>query len=442
MYDIIISNAHVFNSDSEFCGHLAVIGQRVKKIFSHKEEKLPKAKCIIDASGKYVFPSFIDPHVHFHLPTPAGFSSDDFNTGTKAALKGGTTTVIDFVTPSKGESLIEALDKREAEAQSSNCNYQLHLSPIDFNDRTEAEIKACIDRGIKSFKVYMAYKDSIGLQDDELRKVMQAVAKYDKLLVVHAEDGDRIDELRNQYADSGKTTPKFHPLSRPPKTEANAVKKVINMARETGCRLYIVHVSAAESLKYIREAKAEGLPVFAETCPHYLLLDDSRYEGDFGTTSGFVLSPPLRPKGNELELWNALTDGTFDTIATDHCPFSKAQKMKGLHDFRKIPNGAGGTEHRPALIYTKGVLKNRMDLKQFVALNSTNAAKIFGLYPQKGQIAEGSDADLVIWNPKKQAVISAATHSQNTDINIYEGFETQGYAETVILGGKIVTTQS
>lgn len=436
--DILIKNAQVVNADKQFKSNLLISEGKIMRLISDDEIGDVSALKIIDAEGKYVFPGFIDPHVHFHLPTPAGFSSDDFDSGTKAALRGGTTTIMDFVTPQKGESLTAALDKREKEAESAHCNYRLHVSPIDFNENTESEIKACIGRGTKSFKVYMAYKKAIGLEDDALRKVMQVLAKYDKVLLVHAEDGDTIEDLRNQLAAEGKTAPKYHPQSRPPQTEADAVKKLTDMAEETGCAVYIVHVSAAESLKHIREAKKKGVKVFAETCPHYLLLDDSRYEGSFDESAAYVLSPPLRSAGNENKLWKALSDGTFNVVGTDHCPFSQAQKEKGKSDFRFIPNGAGSVEFRPALLYTYGVEQGKINLEQFTELMSAGPAKIFGLYPQKGVIAEGSDADLVIWNPKKRSLLSAETQVQNTDINIYEGFETQGEAELVILGGEIV----
>jgi len=436
--DILIKNAEVVNADRQFKSNLLISEGKIMRLISDDEIGDVSALKIIDAEGKYVFPGFIDPHVHFHLPTPAGFSSDDFDSGTKAALRGGTTTIMDFVTPQKGESLTAALDKREKEAESAHCNYRLHVSPIDFDQNTETEIKACIERGTESFKVYMAYKKAIGLEDDALRKVMLVLAKYDKVLLVHAEDGDTIEKLRDKLAAEGKTAPKYHPQSRPPQTEADAVKKLTDMAEETGCAVYIVHVSAAESLKHIREAKKKGVKVFAETCPHYLLLDDSRYEGSFDESAAYVLSPPLRPAGNESKLWKALSDGTFNVIGTDHCPFSKAQKEKGKSDFRFIPNGAGSVEFRPALLYTFGVEQGKINLEQFTELMSAGPANIFGLYPQKGVIAEGSDADLVIWNPKKRSLLSADTQIQNTDINIYEGFETQGEADLVILGGEIV----
>lgn len=436
--DILIKNAQIVNADTEFTANIAIKNGKITNLITDEAIGGVNARQTLDAHGKFVFPGFIDPHVHFSLPTPAGFSSDDFESGTRAALQGGTTTIIDFVTPQKGESLPAALEKREKEAAPARCNYRLHVSPIDFDQNTKAEIKACIDRGTESFKVYMAYKKAIGLEDDALKKVMKVLAEYGKVLLVHAEDGDTIENLRNQFAAEGKTAPKYHPLSRPPQTEADAIKKLIGLAEETGCAVYIVHVSAAESLKHIRAAKAGGVKVFAETCPHYLLLDDSYYDKPFAEASVYVLSPPLRPAGNEARLWEAVSEGIFDTLGTDHCPFTAVQKRQGISDFRLIPNGAGSVEFRPVLLYTYGVQKGLIGLQRFIELLSTNAAKIFNLYPQKGVIDKGSDADLVIWNPKKRAVISAETQVQNTDINIYGGFEVMGEAETVILGGEIV----
>ncbi|MEA2042792.1 MAG: dihydropyrimidinase, partial [Bacteroidota bacterium] len=382
--------------------------------------------------------TWMAPITNMNLPTPAGYSSDDFYSGSKAALHGGTTTIIDFVTPKKGEALPRALDQRIEEAEKARCNYKLHVSPINFHSETEKEIKACIDKGVNSFKVYTAYKNSIGIEDAELKQVMKVIAKYNKLLLVHSEDGDKIDRLRKQYINEGKTSPEYHPKSRPPETEADAVKKVLEMAAETQCKVYIVHVSAKESIEHIRKARQSGQTVYAETCPHYLLLNDQAYSGEFKKTAGFVLSPPLRAAGNEKNLWQAVSDSTFNTIGTDHCPFTSTQKAQGIHDFTKIPNGAGGVEHRPALLYTFGVLKNKINLNRFVELMSTQAAKIFGLYPNKGIVQEKADADLVIWNPQKKNIISKKTHRQQTDINIYEGTKTTGEAETVILNGEIV----
>jgi dihydropyrimidinase len=250
--------------------------------------------------------------------------------------------------------------------------------------------------------------------------------------------GDEIDELRNQFFKENKTTPEIHPLSRPAELEVQAVKKATDFAEEANCTLYIVHVSSAQSLKYIREAQLKGQKVYAETCPQYLLLDDNRYQGEFKDAAAFVMSPPLRKKKDNLALWEAMNQGVIKTIGTDHCPFNLEQKEFGKSDFRMIPNGAGGVEHRIALLYTYGVLEGKISLNQLVELTSTNAAKIFGLYPQKGLIAEGSDADLVIWNPNSENVISAKTHHMNCDLNIYEGFSIKGSVDVVILAGRVV----
>ncbi|NQU32310.1 MAG: dihydropyrimidinase [Bacteroidetes bacterium] len=393
---------------------------------------------IIDATDCYVIPGGIDPHVHMHLPSSAGFSSDDFYSGSKAALFGGTTSIIDFVTPRKGESLQDAILKRTKESQNCLTNYSFHVSPIEWRDTIENEIDNCISKGLRSFKVYMAYKDTIGLDDEVLLKVMKTVGNAGGMVTVHCELGDEIEILRNKFASVNCLIPEFHSLSRPSEVEAKAVEKAINFAKEAQCPIYIVHVSTKESLVYIREAQKNGQKVYAETCPQYLLLDDSKYIGDFENTGPFVMSPPLRKKEDIDALWEAVSDGTIQTVGTDHCPFNFKQKETGRDDFRKIPNGAGGVENRLALLYTYGVLKDKISLNQFVDLTSTNVAKIFGLYPEKGIIEVGSDADLVIWNPKIENIISASNHHQNCDINIYEGIKTIGSPRFVIQSGRVV----
>ncbi len=393
---------------------------------------------IIDASGKYIFPGGVDPHVHMHLPTPAGYSSDDFLSGSRAALAGGTTTMIDFVTPRRGQSLIEALEQRIAESSAALTNCYFHVSPVEWRSSTRLEIFDCVRRGIRSFKIYLAYKNTVGISDETIMKVMKAVSEAGAIVIAHCEMGDEIEEMRNEFAQEGLTSPFYHPLSRPPYTESNAVKSAIDMATQTGCPLYIVHVSSLESLSYIREAQQKGLPVYAETCPQYLLLDDSKYEGTFEQTAPFVLSPPLRKQSDQQALWSALADGTIQTVGTDHCPFMLSQKALGEDDFRKIPNGVGGVEHRLALLYTYGVLQKRITLNQFVKLTSTNAAEIFGLSPSKGTIAIGADADLVVWNPHAADIISSKTHHQHCDTNVFEGITTHGRPDYVLKGGNII----
>ena len=393
---------------------------------------------VIDAGGTYILPGGVDPHVHMHLPAAAGFSSDNFYTGSRAALYGGTTTIIDFVTPSRGESLIKALEKRKLEAENSLADYAFHVSPVEWRNSTGDEIRECIKMGATSFKVYMAYKKTVGLNDDDLLKVMSAVGKAGGIVTVHCEEGDEIENLRDRYYRSNHTTPLYHALSRPANLEAAAVKKAIELAAKAECPLYIVHVSSAESLKFIREAHKKKQSVYAETCPQYLLLDNSKYTGTFEQTAPFVISPPLRTSGDNNALWDALTDGTISTLGTDHCPFTMDQKKAGINDFRMIPGGAGGVEHRLVLLHTHGLLTKRLNINQMVNLFSAEPAKIFGLFPRKGIIRTGSDADLVIWNPKPESVISAGTHHMNSDINIYEGIPVKGRAEYVIKGGEVV----
>lgn len=434
---ILIKNGLIVNADSQLEADVFCKNGKIIKIGKDFDPDWVPDKTI-DAKGCYLFPGGIDPHVHLHLPTPAGFSSDNFLSGSKAALHGGTTTIIDFVTPKKGQSLKKALELRKAESSDCLTDYSFHVSPIEWNAGMEQEILDCLGKeNLRSFKVYLAYKDSIGIEDDELLQVMIAVAKGGGMVTVHCELGDNIEELRSEFIKEKKVSPKYHPLSRPAQLESDAVRKAIDLAKQTNCPLYIVHVSSKESLKYIEEAQKEGQEVFGETCPHYLVLDDSKYSGNFQQTAPFVMSPPLRKKDDNKALWEGLSNKSLQTIGTDHCPFSLEQKERGITDFTKIPNGAGGIEHRLSILFTYGVLAGKLSLNEFVALCSTNSAKIFGMYPAKGIIAEGADADIVIWNPERENTISAKSHHQNCDINIYEDIKTVGEPVFVISGGNI-----
>ncbi len=432
---LLIKNGKIINSNKSFIADILSIDGKITKV----KKNIPTKNIdkVIDATGKLVFPGGIDPHVHMHLPTPAGYSSDDFYTGSRAALFGGTTTLIDFVTPHKGQSLCDALEERDKEAANSLIDYSFHISPVEWRSTLKKEIKKCIKKGITSFKMYMAYKNSIGLEDDDIYKVMKIVGEYGGIVTLHCELGDEIEELRNSFAKENKLTPEYHCQSRPAELEALAVKKAIKLAKKANCPLYIVHVSSKKSLKYIKKAQDKGQTVLAETCPQYLMLDKSKYTGDFYKVAPYIMSPPLRKQKDNKALWKALSDGVIQTVGTDHCPFTLMQKGKGIDDFRKIPNGAGGVEHRLALLYTYGVLEKKITIQQFVNITSTNAAKIFGLYPQKGEIAVGSDTDIIIWNPKIEKTISTRTHHQNCDSNIYEGISTKGAPEYVIVNGEI-----
>jgi len=435
---LLIKNGTIINADGSRKADVLIQNGKITDIGSDLNLVSVPDK-IIDADGCSVFPGGMDPHVHMHLPTPAGFSSDDFLTGSKAALYGGTTTFIDFVTPKKDQLLADAIELRKSEAKGCLTDYAFHVSPVEWRNTMEQEISDCMEHeGFRSFKVYMAYKDSIGLDDDALFQVMKAVGKAGGMVTAHCELGDEIEILRNKFAVENKLSAKYHPLSRPAEEEALAVEKAIGLAAEANCPLYIVHVSSKESLKYIAEAKKNGQEVYAETCPQYLVLDDSKFEGTFEQVSKFVFSPPLRKKLDNEALWAALKDGVIDTIGTDHCPFTQVQKDRGKDDFRKIPNGAGGVEHRLSLIYTYGVLTNKITINQFVALTSANAAKIFGMSSAKGKIVEGADADLVVWNPETEKIISAQNHYSNCDLDIYEDYTTIGYPEVVIKNGVVV----
>ncbi|MBE0651275.1 MAG: dihydropyrimidinase [Bacteroidales bacterium] len=434
---LLIQNGMIVTATDTFSADLLIEDGKIIQV-ERSSISSEEADEVIDAKGFPVFPGGIDPHVHMHLPTAAGYSSDDFYSGSLAALMGGTTTLIDFVTPYKGQPLLDALNERKKEAENSLTDYSFHVSPIEWRNSIPEEIKELKEKeGITSFKVYLAYKDTIGLNDEDLKKVMKAVADAGGMVTAHCELGDEIDALRKSFIQERKTLPEFHPLSRPSNLEAEAVKKAIEFASEAGCRFYVVHVSAKDSIKYIKEARQKGQTVFGETCPHYLLLNDSKYQGDFEKTAPFVLSPPLRKEEDEKALWAALAEENLQTVGTDHCPFMMKQKRVGVDNFTKIANGAGGVEHRLTLLYSYGVLQNKISMNQFVNMVSTAPAKIFGLYPRKGEIAVGSDAELVIWNPDKQKTISVKNHFMHCDQDIFEGFLTQGCPEYVVIHGQV-----
>lgn len=393
---------------------------------------------VIDAHGQYVFPGGVDPHVHLALPVAGTVSADDFESGTAAALAGGTTTVIDFVHPERGEEPLEALAARRAEARDAVADYGFHMAITWWGEGTAAAIRACVaEEGIPSFKTYMAYKGSVGIDDVDLIRTMRAVREAGGLVIVHAEHGDLVEHLRDRFAAAGRLTPKYHALSRPSLAEGEATYRATVLAEATGCPLYVFHVTCREALHAISRARERGQMVFGETCPHYLLLDDSVYDRPGFEGAAYVVAPPIRAIGHQEALWAALGTGMLQVVSTDHCPFTMAQKELGRGDFRAIPGGAAGIEHRLALLYTHGVGRGRIDLHQFVDLVSTRPAKLFGLYPRKGAIAPGSDADLVVWDPAASATISAATHRHRTDRSVFEGFEVVGQPSTVVAAGEI-----
>jgi dihydropyrimidinase len=390
---------------------------------------------VIDASGCQVFPGGVDPHVHLELETANGPSSDDFASGSRAALAGGTTTLLDFVTPRRDESLTAALAARMAAARSSLCDFGLHLSVTAWNERTLAELEACCRReGIRSVKTYLAYKESIGIEDREFLSVLAAARKLNFLTMVHAESGDMVSFLQGRLLSEGKTSASYHPLSRPPEVEGDAVRRALLMARLAGVPLYVVHVSTRQGTEALRAARQAGQTVLGETCPQYLLLDESRYRGD--DAADFVMSPPLRQGEHREALWEALASGIIQTLATDHCPFARGQKSRfAASDFTRIPGGVGGIEYRLSLLYTFGVLPGKISPARFVDLVSARPAKIFGMFPRKGTIRAGSDADLVVWDPGRQSTVAAARQWQRCDHTVYEGLQLRGAPRFVIRGG-------
>jgi dihydropyrimidinase len=394
---------------------------------------------VIDATGKYVLPGGIDAHTHMEMPFGGTLSSDTFETGTRAAAWGGTTTIIDFAVQSKGKSLLGALDTWQAKAD-GNCaiDYGMHMIVSDVNDTTLKEMDACIDLGVSSFKLFMAYPGVLYSTDGEILRAMQQAARSGATVMMHAENGIAIDQLVIQALAAGKTEPVQHGLTRPAELEGEATSRAIVLAKVTGCPLYVVHLTAAQPLDAITAARDTGQNVFAETCPQYLYLslDDLARPGFEGAK--FVASPPLRPKEHQGSLWRGLRTNDLAVVSTDHCPFCFAeQKELGRGDFSKIPNGIPSVEHRMDLLH-QGVAAGEISLARWVEVASTTPARMFGLYPRKGTIQPGSDADIVIYDPRARQVLSAATHHMNVDYSAYEGIEVTGKVDTVLSRGQVV----
>ena len=394
----------------------------------------------IDASGKYVLPGGIDVHTHLDMPFGGTTSADDFESGTIAAAFGGTTSVVDFAIQYKGQTLRQAWEAwmKKAEAKAA-IDYGFHLIITDLPDAVEQEMDAMVAEGITSFKLFMAYRGVLMLDDGSIFRAFLRTAGNGATICMHAENGDVIDVLVRRALAEGHTAPKWHALTRPPRAEAEATYRAICLSEMAGVPLYVVHLSAAEALEQIMIARDRGLPAYAETCPQYLFLSYANYEEPGFEGAKYVMSPPLRASGNEEKLWRGLAGNDLQAISTDHCPFCmKEQKELGKNDFSKIPNGAPGIETRLHLVHDGGVRTGRISLNRFVELTSTSPAKIFGLFPKKGTIAPGSDADIVIFDPNKKHVLSAKTHHMKVDYNPYEGREVTGRVETVLSRGRVI----
>ncbi|RMC96914.1 dihydropyrimidinase [Clostridium autoethanogenum] len=400
---------------------------------------------VISAKGCYILPGGIDTHTHFDLESSSTVTADNFETGTKAALVGGTTTILDYATQNRGETLKEALRKQHKKSDGMcYCDYGFHMGIMDWNDKTSCEMEDMVREGVTSFKLYMAYKKTLQVDDGVIFEALKRSKELKSLITFHCENGDIIEALINEAKLKGNKSPYYHPLTRPALVEKEAIVRLLNIAEIADAPVYIVHLSTREGLLSILDAKKRGIKVYAETCPQYLLLDDSCY-GDKNSHNfegaKYVMSPPLRKTYDNDALWKGISSREIMTIGTDHCSFNyKGQKEIGIDDFSKIPNGAPGVEHRIGLMYTYGVLKNRISMNEMVALTSTNAAKIFGLFPQKGTIAVGSDADIVVWDPAFSKVISVKNQIQNVDYTPYEGFEQKGRVLHAFLrGNKVIS---
>jgi dihydropyrimidinase len=436
----LIKNGHIVTAVDSYIADILIDGETVAMIGKNLSTVVGTVDKTVDATGKLVIPGGIDPHTHLDLPFGGTFSSDDFETGTRAAAFGGTTTIIDFAVQSKGQALNEALDVWFAKAEGkATTDYGFHLICTDLPDERLPELKALINQGVTSFKLFMAYPGVFLVDDGTIFKAMSTAGEHGGLICMHAENGVVIDVMVKRALAAGHTAPKYHALTRPTKAEAEGVHRAIALAEMAHSPVYIVHLSCYDALKEVQNARDLGLPAYAETCPQYLLLDYSYYEQPDFEGAKYVMTPPLRDRENQELLWRGLRGNDLQVISTDHCPFCfKEQKELGRGDFSKIPNGGPGVEHRMSLIYHHGVAQGRINLNRFVELTSTAAARLFGLFPKKGTIAVGSDADLVVFDPNREQTIGAATHHMRVDYSAYEGWTVKGVTEVVLSRGNVV----
>jgi dihydropyrimidinase len=436
----LIRNGHVITAVDSYSADVLIDGSTVVLIGKDLHKIAGTADKTIDASDKIVIPGGIDPHTHMDLPFGGTSSSDDFETGTRAAAFGGTTTIIDFAVQYHGQSLNQALDVWFAKAEGKAAiDYGFHMIVTDMPDQRLPELKNLISQGVSSFKMFMAYPGVFLVDDGTIFKAMTVAGEAGGLICMHAENGVVIDVLVKRALAEGKTGPKYHALTRPTRAEAEGVHRAIAIAEMANSPVYIVHLSCYDSLKEVQAARDLGLPAYAETCPQYLFLDYTYYEQEGFEGAKYVMTPPLRDKSNQEQLWKGLRGNDLQVISTDHCPFCfKEQKELGRDDFSRIPNGGPGVEHRMSLVYDGGVAEKRISLNRFVELTSTAAAKIFGLFPRKGTIAVGSDADIVIFDPNREQTISAKTHHMRVDYSAYEGRKVRGVVETVLSRGNVV----
>ena len=435
---LLIRGGTVANHDRTFRADVLCEAGQIVAVADSIE---PPAGCdIVDADGCYVMPGGIDPHTHMQLPFMGTVASEDFYTGTCAGLAGGTTSIIDFVIPSPGERLLDAYHKWRGWAEKAAADYTFHVAVTWWDDSVYEDMGTLVrDHGVNSFKHFMAYKGAIMAPDDILVASFSRCLELGAIPTVHAENGELVWHLQQKLLREGLTGPEAHPLSRPPLVEGEAASRAIRIAGTLGTPIYIVHVSTQDAADEIAYARSKGMKVFGEVLAGHLVIDDSVYrDPDWTTAAAHVMSPPFRSKEHQDALWKALQCGTLQTTATDHCCFCNEQKAMGRDDFTQIPNGTAGIEDRMSVLWDTGVNSGRLSISEFVAATSTHAAQIFNIYPRKGVIAAGTDADIVIWDPTASRTISASTHHQNVDFNVFEGMTVTGVASTTISRGDVV----
>jgi dihydropyrimidinase len=427
---LLIRNAEIITADSRQRGDVYAEGETITRIGPNLEA--PPGCEVIDAAGKPVFPGFIDPHVHIYLPFMATFAKDTHQTGSIAALIGGTTTYIEMCCPSRLDDALAGYQLWKSKAEgSSACDYTFHMSVTRFEQQTEGQLREIVADGIASFKIFLAYKNFFGVDDGEMYRTLELAKRLGVIVTAHCENAELIGQLQQKLLAEGKTGPEWHEPSRPEAIEAEGTNRFATFVEATDAAGYIVHLSCRPALEAALRVKSRGVRLWVECVVPHLLLDNSY------TDREHVMSPPLRARRNQKVLWDALAQGKIDTVGTDHCPFDTTQKWLGKDAFTQIPNGIPGIEERVALLYTYGVKRGSLDIHRFVDVASTRAARLFGLYPRKGTIAVGSDADLVIWDPDFRGVLSAATQHTNCDYNGFEGVEVEGRASVVTVRGKV-----
>ncbi|WP_065334710.1 dihydropyrimidinase [Tritonibacter mobilis] len=429
----VIKGGTIVTADRSYDADVAIEGGKIAEI----GQNLSGGK-VLDAEGCYVMPGGIDPHVHLEMPFMGTHSADDFESGTRAGLAGGTTMVVDFCLPSPGQSMLEALEAWHAKSKRACADYSFHMAVTWWSEQIFDEMQMVVDHGINSFKHFMAYKGALMVEDDELFDSFRRCAAIGALPMVHAENGDVVATMQQKLLADGITGPEGHGMSRPPEVEGEATNRAIMIADMAGVPLYVVHTSCEQAHEAIRRARQKGMRVYGEPLIQHLVLDESEYRNpSWDHAAQRVMSPPFRDKANQQSLWAGLQAGSLQVVATDHCAFSIEQKRYGIEDFTKIPNGTGGLEDRMPVLWTEGVNTGRLTPNEFVAATSTNIAKILNIYPQKGAVLEGADADLVVWDPEKTKVISAETQQSVVEYNVFEGREVKGLPRYTLSRGEI-----